>query len=725
MAESNRGIPFWFGAISALLCSTAWSHTAINWTEAREVKLGYEIEPGDNAPAQRETTAQYLVADNTLWVRFHAREGETDKIRARIRERDNIQGDDAVGVLISPSGPGGNEAFLFWVSAAGVQMDAHWNEARQEEDSAWNARWNAEVQKEADGYSVQMGIPLTQLPLAADKHQQWAFDFRRTLPREAGYVFASQKMDRSRPCMVCRFDPVDMQLERQLTLSEFEGAVSWLETGTYRTENGATLPKKRDGNVGLDLTWRPLRGASLALALKPDFSQVESDNTRLSNNSADVFDNPEQRPFFVDVTNSFLQFQRPFYSRNIGTPDAAVFGRFSFVGGDMAMLYARDTQTTLVMPGLSGSRLATYRAADGSDLASDNLALRYRHQFDGIGQAAVSVVNRQASGYQNHLVGVDGSAQLTPRFKLDAGVLSSGTDDPNGKSSNGLASFFRLGYRDGNWSASADRQEVDEGFRADLGLMPRINFRKLNGFVRRDFVFDDNALLYRAYLQTEGWVRHDLKGELQDKVAQLAISGTGRGQTQATAWLMSREGRYQGQMFNRSGIEVALDATPVDSLKLSLQGVFSGEIDRDNVRQARQRLLKLSNSWLPSNALRFEFSASGTRVASNGETTFTERALDLRSYFFLNERSYLRAIVRDWQVERELARYINPNRPAKQQSRDWQLMYSWRPSPISTLYVGVASGRDIEQDLVNPFQAKERNWFMKLNIGFDGSGRFF
>ncbi|PHV11184.1 hypothetical protein CSQ89_12320 [Chitinimonas sp. BJB300] len=697
----------------------------MNWADAREVKLGYEIEPGDNVPAQRDTTVHYVVADNTLWVRFYAKEGEADKIRARIRERDNIQGDDAVGVLISPAGVGGNEAFLFWVSAAGVQMDSHWNEARQEEDSAWNARWQSETRKEVDGYSVEMGIPLTQLPLAADKQQKWAFDFRRTLPREANYVLASQKMDRSRPCMVCRFDPVDMQLERQLTLSEFEGAVSWLETGSYRTEDGVAMPKKRDGNVGLDLTWRPLRGASLALALKPDFSQVESDSTRLSNNSADVFDNPEQRPFFVDASNSFLQFQRPFYSRNIGAPDAAVFGRFSFVGGDMAMLYARDTQTTLVLSGLSGSNLTEYRATDGTKLDSDNLALRYRHQFDSIGQVAVSVLGRQSSGYQNHVVGVDGSAQLNARFKLDSSVLSSTTDDPNGTRSNGFASFFRLGYREGDWSASVDRQQVSPGFRADLGYMPRINFRKLNGFVRRDFLFDDNAFLYRAGLETDYWVRHDLNGELQDRVAQLAISGSGQGQTQATAWLMSRAGRYRGQMFNRSGIEWALDATPIDSLKLSLHGVFSGEIDRDNVRQARQRLLKLSNSWMPSNALRFEFSASGTRLANNGETTFTERALDLRSYFFLNERSYLRAIVRDWQVDRELARYSNPNRPAKEQARDWQLMYSWRPSQISTLYMGVASGRDLEQSPLNQFQARERNWFMKLNIGFDGNGRFF
>ncbi|MBY0444527.1 MAG: hypothetical protein K2Q15_04870, partial [Burkholderiales bacterium] len=105
--------------------------------------------------------------------------------------------------------------------------------------------------------------------------------------------------------------------------------------------------------------------------------------------------------------------------------------------------------------------------------------------------------------------------------------------------------------------------------------------------------------------------------------------------------------------------------------------------------------------------------------------TYTERAIDWRGYYFFNQNNYLRMIVRDWKIDRELARYRDHGYKADAQNTDWQLMYSWRPTLISTLYAGVASGKNIENAHTSPWESKEISWFMKWSIGFDGSGRFF
>ncbi|MBY0446640.1 MAG: hypothetical protein K2Q15_15705, partial [Burkholderiales bacterium] len=238
--------------------------------------MDFETAPGENLAVKNKTTVQYKINNNTLWLRFNAKDTNAEQIRAQTRERDNISGNDAVGVLIAPAGTGGNEAFAFWVSAAGVQMDSHWSEARQEEDQAWNARWTSEVTRDANGYQVEISIPLSQLPLPANSKQQWGVDFRRSLPREANYQYASQKIDKSKSCMVCLFEPINVELDQGLSLSEFEGAISWLETGLRREESSQPTNHQRESNIGLDLTWRPIRGGSLALVLNPDFSQVES-----------------------------------------------------------------------------------------------------------------------------------------------------------------------------------------------------------------------------------------------------------------------------------------------------------------------------------------------------------------------------------------------------------------------------------------------------------------
>ncbi len=168
-----------------------------DWSSANRQTLQYEIEPGINLKSGIETEVRYKIVNAELLILFEAYDSNINEIRRRMQRRDSAYDDDSVGVLISPSGTNGGEAFIFWVSAAGVQMDSHWNEARQEENDSWNARWWSDVEDMPDGYRVKLRIPLSQLPLSGGNQQKWAIEFQRRMPRKANILNSSRMVDQN------------------------------------------------------------------------------------------------------------------------------------------------------------------------------------------------------------------------------------------------------------------------------------------------------------------------------------------------------------------------------------------------------------------------------------------------------------------------------------------------------------------------------------------------
>ncbi len=700
--------------------------TAVDWSDARVFDLAYETEPGVNTPAAAATRAEFKVQDGVLWLRFWAQERDMASLRAHPRERDNIDGEDAVGIVLAPAGRSGGEAFAFYASAGGAQMDEHWSEARQEWNADWNGKWWSSVEREANGWRANFRIPLSQLPLTAETRPQWAVEMVRWWPREVRHRLSSISRQPGDSCFVCGMQSVPVELGDGWDSKQVEGRLSLLG---QRSDDGAGMGARSRWHGGVDLNWRPRPGFNAALTWRPDFSQVESDSLRLSGGAVDAFDYDEKRVFFVDASQPFSQLLRPFYSRVIGEPELALSGQLNLQRQSFAWFYASDKHTQMLQPGPFGSSNFVYRKADGAEQPSHNLALRYRQAFDNDAWLGLTMTGREAGAYRNGLLGVDGKMGLNGPFWLDGAMQASRSEEPwlDGQSHRGLAWYARLGYSTDSWDNKLWWQRITPDFRADLGYMPRVDMQQQGMALKRVFRREPEAAVNEYDAGLDWSRRRTLGDEPIERNAQLWLSLSGMGQSSATVWLMDKQRRFQGEDYSLSGVEWAAATAPSEHWSLSGGAVFSGDIDRENARQGRQQRWKFDLGISPWQPVRLEWQRNWRVLRVAGDEVSCEATNDARGYYFWGPRLYLRAIVRWRRLERSLSRYESPGGfNASERSRDWQVMLTWLPTPRSSLYVGVGRGLDGVQAGVGGAESTVRSnvLFAKFNLGFDRLGVF-
>ncbi len=132
------------------------------WRQALQIKVDTETNPGENIPAKVKTVAYLMEDGNSLFVAFDARDPDPSAIRAFLRDRDSAYNDDFVGIVID-SYNDGRRAFEFFSNPLGAQMDLTNDDINRREDDSWNAIWDSAGRITADGYIVEMEIPLNQL----------------------------------------------------------------------------------------------------------------------------------------------------------------------------------------------------------------------------------------------------------------------------------------------------------------------------------------------------------------------------------------------------------------------------------------------------------------------------------------------------------------------------------------------------------------------------------
>ena len=120
-------------------------------------------------PPPVETECLVTYDAKNLYVAFRAHDPKPSEIRAHLMDRDDtdtlIQ-DDHVGVMIDTFNDE-RRAFQFRVNPLGVQADAIFSEQDGVEDFSWDMIWSAVGRITADGYIVEMALPLKQLRFPA------------------------------------------------------------------------------------------------------------------------------------------------------------------------------------------------------------------------------------------------------------------------------------------------------------------------------------------------------------------------------------------------------------------------------------------------------------------------------------------------------------------------------------------------------------------------------
>ena len=296
-------------------------------------------QPNAGAPARQRTEARVAYDAQNLYVAFRNFDTAPDSVARQLARRDvdDIYADWAY--VAFDSFLDRRTGFLFGISAAGQQFDTFLFNDTQD-DVQWDAVWQSAVGRDAQGWTAEIRIPLSQLrftPPADGAAPRWGVNFGRILARVDEWSFWSPTPP-DQPGVVSRFGDL-VGLEGLAAPSKLE-LIPYVRTQaeTQRVPAGDPFTKAvaPGATAGLDVRYRLPAGLTLSASVNPDFGQVEADPAVVNLTQFEIFF-PERRPFFLEGADIFRFGQTVtqndnnsttfFYSRRIGRAPRVPLGR--------------------------------------------------------------------------------------------------------------------------------------------------------------------------------------------------------------------------------------------------------------------------------------------------------------------------------------------------------------------------------------------------------------
>ena len=434
--------------------------------------------PGDGVPLSLKTSAWIGWDDKNFYVVFvcSAPPGE---VRARLGKREDIFSDDFVGIFFD-TWHDHQRAYEFFVNPLGVQADGITVESH-DDDFSFDTLWYSDGRLTPDGYVTMMTIPFRSLRFTAKEAQVWGFGVGRWIPtrNENGFwPFISNRLNSFSPQLANLSGLESISPGRNIQLIPY-GALGHAH---FLDDSGATgsIPDFRSTNdrrAGLDAKMILHDSLTLDVALRPDFSQVESDDPQVTVNQRYEVQFNEKRPFFIENNGFFQTPENLFFSRRIIDPHygARLTGKLG--RWNMGFLTIDDHA-----PGVEAG------PADSHYLEDAVIGVgRIQREFGSQSNVGALFTDREFGGGFNRVGGLDTRLHLHKTWYLAAQAMASQTQDTNRIRHGGDA--FNLSLNSGTRHYYYNLNYIDrtEGFNTDLGFVNRVNIRQIEQFYQYRF----------------------------------------------------------------------------------------------------------------------------------------------------------------------------------------------------------------------------------------------
>lgn len=704
------------------------------WAEATAVlAVPYEWFPGDNSAAPVKTRVFVTFDDGHLYVAFHALDPDPGAVRAHLADRDTQRRDDLVGIEIDTFNDR-RRAYRFQVNPLGVQLDAQISDVDETEDVSWNAIWDSAGRLTADGYVVEMAIPFKQIrfPRSGPEARTWGILAYRDYPRDVFHQLKSTPNDRDLDCRVCQYEAI-AGFDNLATGYNLELTPTLTADRTDRRErpDGPLVDGDEDFELGATTRWGITSSMTLQATVSPDFSQIEADAAQLDVNERFALFFPERRPFFLENSDFFATPFNVVFTRTVADPEWGLKLTGKEGKNAYGVFAARDEINNLIFPGFESSGFASLdREVDGG-------VVRYRRDVgDTSTLGALYTAREGGDGYRNHVYGVDGSLRFTSSDTLRFQVLQSDTRYPAALASrrgqptgdfDGLA--WRLDYsrRTREWALIGIYRDLDEGFRADFGFVPRVGYRQAAAIVQRTF-WGEAGDWYRRFVVTANATRLETQeGDLLEQGGNLEFTYRGEKQSQIDLGLRPNEESFLGRTFDNFRADLNLSFQP--------SGAFAGElflrggevIDFTNVRQADFRLVRPAAEFRLGRHFTGSVQHEWQELEHEGDRFLTANLTQTTLLYHFNVRSFVRAIVQYEDIDRDLAHYSpGITLPAESQELFTQLLFSYKLNARTVLFAGY-SDRHLGGDVLGrptdgiddlDLTQTDRTLFLKLGYAF-------
>ena len=433
--------------------------------------------PRQGVPQEFPTTVRVLQRGEVLYVGAVLYDPEPERIVTAGLEQDfETQDSDLFGITLDTYHDRSN-GFVWAVNPRGAVFDAQAFNDSREIERAWEGVVEARTAALADGWSVELAIPLTTLRYRPSAEPQtWGMNFfRRVRRRNEDGMWAA---------LPRQFRPYKFSLAGTLTGVRASRPGRNLGVKPYAlaaNTAGGAVNDATTGDLGVDAKWGITPRLTLDATVNTDFSQVELDQEQVNLTRFSLFF-PEKRDFFLENEGvfAFQDVQVRFFRMGSGPRSFRLFHSRRIGLGD-------DRRP---VPILGGARL-TGRAG-GFELGlldmqtremagapAENFAVaRVRRELGGATLGGM-VVNRQATdggGAWNRAYGADLNWGPLPEMIVTA---YGARTDYRGAAGDRNAGMLQVAWRDPLWDASVLAKHTGDGFDPGAGFVARRGVRRL------------------------------------------------------------------------------------------------------------------------------------------------------------------------------------------------------------------------------------------------------
>jgi hypothetical protein len=695
------------------------------WAGAVVIPVAYEWAPGDNIPAPVRTDCLVTYDRTRLYVAFRAHDPRPHEIRAHLMDRDDtdtlIQ-DDHVGIMIDTFNDE-RRAFQFRLNPLGVQADAIFSEQDGIEDFSWDMIWAAEGRITAEGYTIEMALPLKQLRFQPGAGvQTWGFEAFRSWPRNIRHRLSSQTRDRDKLCLLCQENKVTgFQGLAQGRNLEFDPTATF---GRTDTRAGAGEPSLERGDIdrdfGLSARWSVTSNFTLNGAANPDFSQVEADVAQLDVNQRFALYYPEKRPFFLEGIDFFTTPIQAVFTRTVADP----YGGAKLTGKQGAnavgVFVTHDRLNNLLLPANQGSDNTTL------DDEVTSIVGRYRRDVGRGSTIGALFAGREGSEYHNRQASLDLFWQASPSDSVRAQYIRTDTRYPD-------AAPTGLGLRKGGfggdaywleytrftrrWIAFAFYEAYSPGFRADMGFVPRVDVRTFQGQGQRRWQRGAGAWFNTIDVGIRGWRTTEWDWDLSEQTVAAFVAYLGPYQSQLQFNMPRDIVVFEGVRYEYLRPNFFFTIKPGGNASLGLSGRFGGGVDYTNAREATSVLqLGPQLEYRPIRQLNLGLSHSLDQLSVPGGRLYRANLTQLKAVYNVNVRTFFRGILQYTDITRQPERYAFPVEDHNRRLFT-QLLFSYKLNPQTVLFLGYSDNSTAEKrgaDLLR----MNRTFFVKLGYAW-------
>ncbi|MEK9566110.1 MAG: hypothetical protein VW125_03325 [Flavobacteriaceae bacterium] len=695
------------------------------WENATPIPLDYEVNPGNNSPAQKKTIAYLTYTDTHLYVGIHAFD-RPENVRANVRSRDDFNmflQDDVVSISFDTYADGRNN-YILVANPFGSQFDVRAINAVTDEqryDGSFNMDFETAGSIVSDGFQVEYKIPFSSLPFPNGTDQKWHFKLGRKYYNEKNVEVEVQNLpfDRDNPCEVCQTTEVlllkDITIEKRVELLPY---VAGNLSGQKPSQQASLKYDPFKPNAGLGLNLDLNKNSGLEITLNPDFSQVEADVTQIDVNSSFALEYPERRPFFNRGTDIVNFTDGAFYSRSINNPLLSTKLLSQAKKSRIYFLTAIDQNSPYQIAGEDRS----YLGQGGQSFVN---VFRYQRLVNKNTRLGLVSTNRyyKEGGYGN-LFGTDGWFLISKNWRLTYELLANFNQEPeahwietedqiqgrsvalNKEKYGGSAVYLQLYRNTEHWKSYFFYRDISPEYQANVGFVVKNNRRW-------GTVFHE----YRNFINKKGLqffsigTKADLNYTFQNYLKAVSIDGIFSLRTYLNTtiqytydWDIFKN--YLGKNYRNVGkSELILRNNPSESFSLMIRSTFGRDLayNEENPEVGKEFTVFAMPSFQLGDKLNL---SPSIRYASlkemNSPNRYFEGAITRFSARYQFTNFFSIRLISEYNSFADKF-FIQP-------------LIQWNPNPSTVFYVGgnQNSLEDFNDEFYSPFRVDQTQFFLKF-----------